>query len=374
MLLVRIGIPLQTDNLERRVALTPDLAKRFADFEIVIESNAGRAAGFPDETYTDVARVASPDEVWSSDLVVTIRPPAAQQRVYLRPEALLLGMLSPLDDPHSIADLAETGVTALAFETLPRISRAQSMDALSSQATAAGYQAVILASQHLPRFLPMLTTAAGTIKPAKVVILGAGVAGLQAIATARRLGAVVSAFDVRAAAAEQVESLGATFIDMEVPAQDEAAAGGYAQEVSGDEQATILASLAPHVAGADVVIATAQIPGRPAPLLITEAMLSQMRPGSVIVDAAAPTGGNCELTKPDERIDHNNVSIFGPTNLASQVAGDASRMYSRNVWELAALATESSPINLEDEILAGCAITHGGRVVNQRVLEALETT
>lgn len=370
---MRIGIPFQTDNLEHRVALTPDLAKRFVDFEIVIESHAGRAAGFPDESYAEVARVAPPDEVWSSDLVVTIRPPTAQERVYLRPGALLLGLLSPLDDPQTIAEIAKTGVTALAFETLPRISRAQSMDALSSQATATGYQAVILASQHLPRFLPMLTTAAGTIKPAKVVILGAGVAGLQAIATARRLGAVVSAFDVRAAAAEQVQSLGATFINMEVPAQDEAAAGGYAQEVSGDEQETILASLAPYVADADAIIATAQIPGRPAPLLITEAMVSQMRPGSVIVDAAAPTGGNCALTKPDERIDYKDVSIFGPTNLPSQVAGDASRMYARNVWELAALATETSPINLEDEILAGCAVAHDGQVVNQRVLEALET-
>lgn len=371
---MRIGIPHQTDSLERRVAITPDLAKRFSDFDIVVEEDAGRAAGFPNETYTGVAQVASAEEVWSSDLVAVVRPPTAQERVYLRPGALLLGLLAPLDDPQTIAEIATTGVTSLAFETLPRISRAQSMDALSSQATAAGYQAVLLAADHLQRFLPMLTTAAGTIKPGKVLVLGAGVAGLQAIATARRLGAVVSAFDVRAAAAEQVLSLGATFVDMEVPAQDETAAGGYAQEVSGTEQEQILSTLAPRVADADIVITTAQIPGRSAPLLITAEMVASMRAGAIIVDLAASTGGNCELTVPDEQVRNGEVTILGPTNLASQVAGDASRMLARNVWELVQLATESTPINLEDEVLAGCVVTHGGQVVHPRVLAALEQT
>lgn len=370
MLHVRIGIPNQTDALEQRVALTPELAKRFTDVEIILESGAGQLAGFPDETYHDVARIASPEEVWASDLVVIVKPPTAEEQVYLQPGSLLLGLLEPLDHPEVVARLATSGVTSLAFELVPRTTRAQSMDALSSQATAVGYQACLLASQHLQRFLPMLTTAAGTIKPAKVLILGAGVAGLQAIATARRLGAVVAAFDVRAAAAEQVQSLGATFIDMSV-SQDETAAGGYAQEVSGNEQQQILQTLAPHVATADIVITTAQIPGRPAPLLITADMVKSMPPGSIIIDTAAATGGNCELTMPDERVESDGVSIFGPTNLASQVAGDASRMYARNVWELAKLATATIPIDLEDDILAGCVVTHDGKVVHPRVLTAL---
>ena len=369
---MRIGIPRQTDSLERRVAITPDLAKRFSDFEIIVEEDAGRAAGFPNETYTDVAHIASNEDVWSADLVAVVRPPTAQERVYLRSGALLIGLLAPLDDPQKISEIATTGVTSLAFETLPRISRAQSMDALSSQATASGYQAVLLASDELQRFLPMLTTAAGTIKPAKVLVLGAGVAGLQAIATARRLGAVVSAFDVRAAVAEQVLSLGATFINMDVPAQDETAAGGYAQEVSGNEQEQILATLGPHVADADIVITTAQIPGRPAPLLINADMVASMQVGSVIVDMAASTGGNCELTVRDERVEVNNIIILGPSNLPSQVAEDASRMFARNMWELVRLATKSTPIDLEDEVLAGCVVTHAGAVVHPRVLSALE--
>lgn len=371
MLDVRIGIPNQTDALEQRVALTPELAKRFTDVEIVFESGAGNKAGFPDETYHDVARIASREDVWASDLVVVVKPPAVEDQVYLRSGALLLGLLEPLDNPAAMEQLASTGVTSLAFELVPRTTRAQSMDALSSQATAAGYQACLLASQHLQRFLPMLTTAAGTIKPAKVLVLGAGVAGLQAIATARRLGAVVAAFDVRSAAAEQVQSLGASFIDMAV-SQDETAAGGYAQEVSGNEQEQILQTLAPHVATADIVITTAQIPGRPAPLLLTADMVRSMPPGSIVVDMAAATGGNCELTVANQTIDADGVSIHGPTDLASGVAGDASRMYARNVWELAKLATASDPIDLEDDILAGCIVTHQGAVVHPRVLSALE--
>ncbi|MDH3308160.1 MAG: NAD(P)(+) transhydrogenase (Re/Si-specific) subunit alpha, partial [Acidimicrobiia bacterium] len=243
---------------------------------------------------------------------------------------------------------------------------------LSSQATVAGYASVILASDRVPKFLPMLTTAAGTIAPARVVILGAGVAGLQAIATARRLGAVVSAFDVRSAAAEQVQSLGAKFIDLSIERQDEQAAGGYAREVGQDDQAAMLEGLTPHIAGADIVISTAQIPGRPAPTLMTEQMVAGMKPGSVIVDVAAATGGNCTLTKKGETVDVGGVWIIGLTNLASRVPADASRMYARNVLALINLITASETLDMSDEVIAGCVVAHNGTITNDRVRGLLE--
>ena len=368
-----ISAPNQTRQGEHRVALTPDAVRSLASdgHTVHLEQSAGTAAGYPDEAYVEAgARIV--DNPWTADVIAVVEPPSADNRTHIRAGAIIVGLLRPLDEPGGIAQLAKTGATSLAFETLPRITRAQSMDALSSQATAVGYQAVIEATSRLPRFLPMLTTAAGTIRPAKALILGAGVAGLQAIATARRLGAVVSAFDVRSAAAEQVESLGAKFIEAVTTPQDASTSGGYAKELAADEQATIVANLAPHVIDSDLVISTAQIPGRQAPLLITGETVNAMRPGAVIVDTAAATGGNCALTKPGETVVVNGITIIGDLDLASRVAGDASQMYARNVTTLLKLALEASPINLEDEVLAGCAVTHGGKITNERVRAMLE--
>lgn len=368
-----ISAPNQTRQNEHRVALTPDAVRSLiADgYTVHIELSAGTAAGYPDEAYVE-AGATIVDNPWTADVVAVVNPPTSEDRAGLRNGAIVVGLLRPLDEPGGIAQLAKTGVTSLAFETLPRITRAQSMDALSSQATAVGYQAVLEAADRLPRFLPMLTTAAGTIRPAKALVLGAGVAGLQAIATARRLGAVVSAFDVRSAAAEQVESLGARFIEAVTTPQDASASGGYAKELAADEQAIIVANLAPHIADSDMVISTAQIPGRQAPILITAETVRAMRPGSVIVDAAAATGGNCALTKPGETVVANGVTIIGDLDLASRVAGDASQMYARNVTTLLKLALESHPIDLSDEVLAGCAVTHQGKITNERVRAMLE--
>ena len=372
---MKIGVPNLTAPLERRVSLTPDIVQRLADqsLDVVIESDAGRAAGFLDSAYRQAgATLGTAADAWGADLVVTVGPPDASQRAYLQSGGILIGLLRPLDDPGGIARLADTGVSALAFETLPRTTRAQAMDVLSSQATAAGYQAALTAATHLPKLFPMMTTAAGTIAPARVLILGAGVAGLQAVATARRLGAVVSAFDVRSAAAEQVESLGATFVDVSIDRQDEKATGGYAREVTDSDQDLILAGLAPHVADADVVIATAQIPGRPAPLLVTAEMVTAMRPGSVIVDLAASTGGNCELTRPDEVVSEAGVTVLGPTDMVSGVAADASRMFARNSLNLITLVTSSDTLDFDDDIIAGCTVTHAGKIVNDRVNAMLE--
>lgn len=368
-----ISAPNQTRQNEHRVALTPDaVSSLIADGHTVhIELSAGTAAGYLDEAYVD-AGATMVDNPWTADVVAVVNPPTSEARASLRNGAIVVGLLRPLDEPGGIAQLAKTGVTGLAFETLPRITRAQSMDALSSQATAVGYQAVLEAADRLPRFLPMLTTAAGTIRPAKALVLGAGVAGLQAIATARRLGAVVSAFDVRSAAAEQVESLGAKFIEAVTAPQDASTSGGYAKELAADEQAIIVANLAPHITDSDMVISTAQIPGRQAPILITAETVRAMRPGSVIVDTAAATGGNCALTKPGETVVTHGVTIVGDLDLASRVAGDASQMYARNVTTLLKLALESDPIDLSDEVLAGCAVTHQGKITNERVRAMLE--
>ena len=373
-----ISVPNQSGPKERRVALTPDAVPPLVEdgHTVHIENSAGTSAGYPDEHYVE-AGATIVESGWGGDVIPVVAPPTSEQRAKLPEGAVVVGLLRPLDEPGGIAQLAKTGVTALAFETLPRITRAQSMDALSSQATVVGYQAVVEAAALLPRFLPMLTTAAGTIRPAKALILGAGVAGLQAIATARRLGAVVSAFDVRSAAAEQVESLGARFIEAVTTPQDAATSGGYAKELAADEQSIMIANLAPHVIDADIVITTAQIPGRQAPLLITEETVAAMRPGAVIVDAAAATGGNCAPTVKGETIQVHGVTIIGDTDLASRVAGDASRMYARNVITLLKLALAgreqaTDPIDLSDEVLAGCAVTHAGNITNDRVRAMLE--
>jgi len=300
--------------------------------------------------------------------------PTEEQIGLLRRGGILLGLLEPLDKPARAEILASAGVTSLAFETLPRTTRAQPMDVLSSQATAAGYQAVLIAAAAHGKFFPMLTTAAGTIRPTKVLVLGAGVAGLQAIATARRLGAIVSAYDVRAAAAEQVESLGARFVHLEIEQQDETKTGGYARELEADAQQRLLMQLGEHVARHDVVISTAAIPGRKAPMLVTREMVEQMAPGSVIVDLAVATGGNCELSKADEQVIHDGVTILAPTDLVSGVATHASQMYARNAAAVLThlLQDEGIVIDFDDEITAGLCITHQGRVVNQRVMSMLE--
>jgi len=372
-----IGIPKTTEAGEHRVSLTPDVVTRLAKegHEVVVESGAGTAAGFIDEAYVAAgASIGDAVRAWSADVVCSMEYPSNQGLMSLRSGAVLLGMLQPLDAPARLTALAETGVTAIAFEVVPRTTRAQSMDVLSSQATVAGYQAVLMAAEKLDKFFPMLTTAAGTIAPSKVLILGAGVAGLMSIATARRLGAIVSAFDVRAEAAEQVESLGAKFVSVDMEQQDSSATGGYAKEVAEDTQARIIAGLAKPVADSDVVITTAQIPGRPAPLLITQQMIESMRPGAIVIDLAAPTGGNCELTQAGRTVVHSNVSIIGPTNLPSMAAGDASRMYGRNALALMKLFLSAEGVNVdfEDDIIEGSVVTHGGNVVHPRVKALLD--
>ena len=374
---MQIGVPNQSGNAERRVSITPDVTTRLVkqEFSVAVESGAGTAAGFPDHHYAEAgATIVDAATAWGSEVVVCLSAPTDEQIGLLRRGGILLGLLEPLDKPQRMKRLASAGVTALAFETLPRTTRAQPMDVLSSQATAAGYQAVLVAAVAQGKFFPMLTTAAGTIRPTKALVLGAGVAGLQAIATAKRLGAIVSAYDVRAAAAEQVESLGARFVHLEIEQQDETKTGGYARELEADAQQRLLLQLGEYVARHDVVISTAAIPGRRAPMLITRDMVEHMAPGSVIVDLAATTGGNCELSKADEEVIHHGVTILAPTDLVSGVATHASQMYARNASAVLVhlLQEEGVVIDFEDEITTGLCITHQGRIVNERVSSMLE--
>lgn len=329
-----------------------------------MEHDAGVRAGFLDADFEDAgAEIGDP---WNTDLIATFATPD-WTRV---PEgASVIGLLRPFDDPDSLRGAVDRRITTYAFEALPRTTRAQSMDVLSSQATVAGYQAVLEAAVRLETFMPMLTTAAGTIRPSKVLILGAGVAGLQAIATARRLGAVTSAFDVRAAAAEQVESLGASFVAVDLEPQDASTSGGYAKELADDSQQRIIDGLAPSIIESDAVICTAQIPGRPAPLLIEEATVRAMKPGSVIVDLAAATGGNCSVTEPGRTVEVGGVTVIGDLDIVSRTARDASRMYARNLLALLELIVEGP--DFDDEIIDGCCITHEGAIRNERVKEAL---
>ncbi|MDH3248085.1 MAG: Re/Si-specific NAD(P)(+) transhydrogenase subunit alpha [Acidimicrobiia bacterium] len=368
---MRIGVPSQQTANESRVAVTPDVAKRLiaVGHAVVVETDAGAKAGYVDDEYRQAgASIAEADEVWACEFVATIERPSASR---LGPSSALIGLISPFDDPDEMMPLADTGATVFALEAVPRTSRAQTVDALSSQAAVVGYQAALEAAAASDRFFPMLTTAAGTMRPANVVVLGAGVAGLQAIATARRLGAVVSAFDVRAAAAEQVESLGAAFITIDTEAQDAAESGGYAREVAADEQQRIIDGLAPHLTTADAVITTAAIPGRPAPLLIQADTVHAMRPGAVIVDVAASTGGNCELTRPGETVDVDGVRIVGDTDLVSRVANHASQMYARNVMAFIELITDPDTgdlrIDYSDDIVDGACIARGGVIVHPRL-------
>ena len=371
---MRIGVPNETRG-ERRVAITPQVALRLIErrHQVVIESGAGLGAAISDDDYRSAGVEVSADPFRDADVVLMVGPPGRDQVERVPEGAVLIGFLDPFSAADVVRSLTERRVTSFAMEAIPRTTLAQGMDALSSQATAAGYAAVLIAATATPRFFPMFTTAAGTIAPVKLLVLGAGVAGLQAIATAKRLGAVVSAYDIRPEVREQIESLGARFVSAPVD-ESAAAASGYAKEVADETQRRQIEALAPYVAASDVLITTAQIPGAPAPLLVSREMVEQMRPGSVIVDVAAPTGGNVELTRPGETVEHNGVTIIAPTDLPSRLAVDASQMYARNVTSLLArMADEEGNLSLdfEDQIIAEACITHEGRVVHPVVRRSL---
>jgi H+-translocating NAD(P) transhydrogenase subunit alpha len=353
---MRLGIAKETSPGEHRVALIPETLGRLGDgIDVIVEAGAGEAAGFSDAAYAEAgAEIGDP---WSADVVAKVAAPGPDEAARLRTGQVLIAFLQPLTDAAGIERLTSAGVHAFALESVPRITRAQPMDALSSQATVSGYKAALIAADRLPRFLPMLITAAGTIPPAKVLVLGAGVAGLQAIATARRLGAVVSAFDVRPAVREQVESLGATFLDVGV--RGEETEGGYARELTPEQQAEQQAALQEQIPTFDAVITTAAVPGRPAPKLITAAAVRAMRDGSVIVDLAAESGGNCELTVPGSETVEGGVTIVGITNMPSAMPTHASQLLSRNVAALVELFARDGELVLDwdDEIVAGTCVT-----------------
>ncbi len=357
---MRIGVPKETASGERRVALVPEVATRLvaAGFEVVVERAAGETAAFRDELYAGAgARLVDAAEAWSADAVVKVQKPSVEETARLREGAVLIAFLQPLTDRHTTERLAQRGVVGFAMESIPRITRAQPMDALSSQSTVAGYKAVLIAADRLPRFFPMLMTAAGTVAPAKVLVLGAGVAGLQAIATAHRLGAVVSGFDVRPVVKEQVESLGATFLELGI--RGEETAGGYARELSPEEQQRQQAALEERIPDFDAVITTALVPGRPAPRLIPASAVRSMRHGSVIVDLAAEAGGNCELTEPGREAVVEGVTLVGLLNLPSTMPAHASQLYARNVLALLQHLAPDGELRLDfgDEITAGACVT-----------------
>ena len=371
-----LGIPDERARGERRVAVVPSVVEKLVGdgFRVVVERAAGERAGYADDAYRDAGAqiVLDAAELHSAARVIArIGAPDDAELAYLTADHVLVALLDPLGQPGRVQRIAETGATALAFEFVPRITRAQAMDALSSQATVAGYHAVLLAANRSPRLFPLLMTAAGTIKARHVLVLGAGVAGLQAIATSRRLGAVVTAFDVRPAVREQVESLGARFLAIDVGGVEQA--GGYATELAHDQHVREQEALAVACAEADVVIATAQIPGAPAPDLITEQAVRAMRRGAVIIDLAASTGGNCACTRPDEEVNVDGVLVLGPTNPSSALPATASDLYATNVRALVKLIApggEFAP-NWDDEVLAGTAVCRDGSVTALRVLERL---
>ncbi len=353
---MRVGVTGESTTGERRVALVPETVAKLvaAGFEIVVEPGAGAPASFPDSEYA--AAGATLGEPWAADAVVKVRKPSEDEVGRLRSGQVLVGFLEPLSDAAGLEALASRGVTAFAMESVPRITRAQPMDALSSQATVGGYRAALLAAENLPRFFPMLMTAAGTVPPAKVLVIGAGVAGLQAIATVRRLGAVTTGFDVRPVVREQIESLGANWLDLGVTGAE--AEGGYARELTPEEMAAQQAALEERIAGFDAVITTAAVPGRPAPKIIPASAVEAMRPGSVIVDLAADSGGNCELTEPGSVIERGGVTLVGTTNLPSTMPYHASMLYSRNVQALLLhLAPEGTlALDWADEITSGACV------------------
>jgi len=370
---MKIGVPKETAEGERRVALVPDavrsLHKKSDGIEIAVESGAGDAAGHPDSQYEEAgATVGSRSEALSAQVILSVAVPDVAGVAELKSGQVLISHLSPWTAAETNNALASAGVTAFAMEAVPRTTRAQAMDALSSQATTAGYAATLIASRESGRFWGMLTTAAGTIRPAKVLVLGAGVAGLQAIATAKRLGAIVTGFDIRRAAWEQIGSLGGRPLELDfIP--DAEGEGGYARPLTEEENEQVRQALAENAARQDIIITTAAIPGRAAPILITAEAVANMAPGSVIVDLAAETGGNCELTKPGETVESGGVKIVGPTNLPSAMAGHASQLYARNLENLVGLMIGedgSLELNFEDDIIDAACITHDGEVRGER--------
>lgn len=366
---MQIGVPKETADGERRVALVPEVVGKLvgAGHQVLVQRGAGDGALIPDAHYEQAGArlVESPAEALGAELVVKVAPPSAEEVAMLRADGVLIGFLAPLSAGGSIPAIAARGVTSFALEAVPRISRAQSMDALSSQANIAGYRASLIGAMELGRYFPMLMTAAGTIRPATVLVLGAGVAGLQAIATARRLGAVVQGYDVRAAVREQVESLGARFLEFDLGGDLEGE-GGYAKELTAEQQARQQELMAEAIGKADVVITTALVPGRRAPILVTEDAVTRMKPGSVIVDLAGEAGGNCELSEPGETVLRHSVKIVAPLNIASTLAEHASQLYARNIQALLGLMVSDGALSLDfdDEVIAGACITRGGEIVH----------
>jgi NAD(P) transhydrogenase subunit alpha len=374
---MQIGVPTETVPGERRVALVPETAGRLAKAgsSVLVQRGAGSAASFTDDAYeaAGAALAADAAEVYAkAEFIAKVARPTDAELALMRPGQTLLALLAPLGDPQSVEKYAAAKITALSMDAIPRTTRAQSMDALSSQANIAGYKAVLIAATELPHFFPMLTTAAGTIRPSKAFVLGAGVAGLQAIATARRLGAVVSGFDTRAVVKEQVQSLGATFLELDLGV-DAAGAGGYAKALTPEQEAKQQQLLADYIHGMDVVITTAAVPGRRAPVLIIEDAVKGMKPGSVIVDLAAESGGNCALTEPGQVVRKFGVTIVGTTNIPSTMPNDASQLYARNVFALLALIAKDGVLNLDmsDEIIAGTTLVKDGEIVHEPTKAAL---
>lgn len=374
---MNIAVMGETAAGENRVALIPSSVPKLQKLgcEISVVSGAGTKAHYQDQDYEQAGAKICPDlqsAMKESSIILKVQPPTEEEIATFPKNAVLISLLSPLSQPDLIKSLADASITALALELIPRITRAQSMDVLSSQATVAGYKAVLSGASELGKFLPMFMTAAGTIRPGKVLILGAGVAGLQAIATARRLGAKVEAFDVRPAVKEQIESLGASFIEMEEEVSGEGE-GGYAKELSEDQHQKELELIATHISDTDLVITTAQIPGKPAPELITKAMIESMEAGSVIIDLAASTGGNCRLTREGETVVVNGVKIIGPANLPSEIPVHASQMFSKNVETLLKELVQEGELSLDfsDEVLAGTCVSHAGEIKHALTREKL---
>jgi NAD(P) transhydrogenase subunit alpha len=372
----RIFVPRETTSGEHRVAATPETVRRLVKegFEVAVEAAAGAASFFADEAYREAGGRLATGQDWGADVVLKVAPPTPQEAHALASEAVLVGLLSPHQNLEMVRVLRDRRVSSLAMELIPRITRAQPMDALSSQASIAGYKAALLAAWRLPKYFPLLMTAAGTIKPARVVIMGAGVAGLQAVATAKRLGAVVEVSDIRPAVQEQVESLGGRFIELPMAETGEGE-GGYAKEMGEEFLRRQREIVAEHVAAADVVITTAQVPGRPAPMLVPRAMVERMKPGSVIVDLAVATGGNCELSRMDEEVVHRGVLILGVGNLPATTSHDASAVYARNVLNLILEIRGGDgtvTIDPENEIVDGALLTHDGEVRHAPTREALD--
>jgi NAD(P) transhydrogenase subunit alpha len=372
---MRVGVPKESREGERRVALIPDVVQSLTDakLDVAVEAGAGEASGHPDPEYADAgATVGSADDAWGADLVAKVAIPSAEEIGRLHSGQVLIGHLAPLTSGETSKALADAGVTSFAMESIPRITRAQAMDALSSQANVAGYAATLLAAREAGRFFPMMTTAAGTVAPARVMVLGAGVAGLQAIATAKRLGAVVTGFDIRRAAWEQIASLGGRPLELDfIP--DAEAEGGYARPLTDEENEQVREALAEAAAKQDVIITTAQVPGRRAPILITADAVRNMQPGSVIIDLAGDSGGNCELTRGGETVVENGVKIISPLNLPSDMAAHASQLYAKNVENLLKLlVSEEGELNIDfdDEVVAGACLTHEGEIKNERAREA----